>query len=73
MPEYNRDGVVQSQERRESDLRKLTQKITKAESKAVQNLKKLSQETEDIVIVHPKKLSENINIILVPLQALFEN
>ena len=36
--------VVQSQERRESDLRKLTQKITKAESKAVQDLKKLSQE-----------------------------
>ena len=36
--------VVQSQERRESDLRKLTQKITKAESKAVQGLKKLSQE-----------------------------
>jgi transposase len=36
--------VVQSQERRESDLRKLTQKITKAESKAVQELKKLSQE-----------------------------
>nr|WP_199291016.1 IS1634 family transposase [Sphaerospermopsis sp. FACHB-1094] len=36
--------VVQSQERRESDLRKLTQKVTKAESKAVQDLKKLSQE-----------------------------
>ena len=36
--------VVQSQERRESDLRKLTRKITKAESKAVQELKKLSQE-----------------------------
>jgi transposase len=36
--------VVQSQERRESDLRKLTQKITKAELKAVQDLKKLSQE-----------------------------
>ncbi|OKH41624.1 IS4 family transposase [Scytonema sp. HK-05] len=36
--------VVQSQERRESDLRKLSQKITKAESKAVQELKKLSQE-----------------------------
>lgn len=36
--------VVQSQERRESDLRKLTQKITKAESKAVLDLKKLSQE-----------------------------
>jgi len=36
--------VVQSQERRESDLRKITQKITKAESKAVQDLKKLSQE-----------------------------
>ncbi|HLP90259.1 MAG TPA: IS1634 family transposase [Nostocaceae cyanobacterium] len=36
--------VVQSQERRESDLRKLTQKIAKAESKAVQDLKKLSQE-----------------------------
>ena len=34
--------VVQSQERRESDLGKLTQKITKAESKAVQDLKKLS-------------------------------
>lgn len=36
--------VVQSQERKESDLRKLTQKITKAELKAVQDLKKLSQE-----------------------------
>uniref|UniRef100_UPI0036F1D62A IS1634 family transposase n=1 Tax=Anabaena azotica TaxID=197653 RepID=UPI0036F1D62A len=36
--------VLQSQERRESDLRKLSQKITKAESKAVQDLKKLSQE-----------------------------
>ncbi|WP_414530947.1 IS1634 family transposase, partial [Nodularia chucula] len=36
--------VVQSQERRESDLRKLSRKITKAESKAVQELKKLSQE-----------------------------
>ncbi|WP_353933305.1 IS1634 family transposase (plasmid) [Okeanomitos corallinicola TIOX110] len=36
--------VVQSQERRESDLRKLTQKVTKAELKAVQDLKKLSQE-----------------------------
>ncbi|MFM5958387.1 MAG: IS1634 family transposase, partial [Dolichospermum sp.] len=36
--------VVQSQERRESDLSKLTQKITKAESKAVLDLKKLSQE-----------------------------
>ena len=36
--------VMQSQERRESDLRKLTQKITKAESKAVLDLKKLSQE-----------------------------
>lgn len=36
--------VVQSQERRESDLRKLTQKITKGESKAVLDLKKLSQE-----------------------------
>jgi transposase len=36
--------VVQSQERRESDLNKLSQKITKAESKAVLELKKLSQE-----------------------------
>ena len=36
--------VVQSQERRESDLYKLTQKVIKAESKAVQELKKLSQE-----------------------------
>jgi transposase len=36
--------VVQSQQRRESDLRKLSQKISKAESKAVQELKKLSQE-----------------------------
>jgi hypothetical protein len=34
--------VVQSQERRESDLGKLSQRITKAESKAVQDLKKLS-------------------------------
>jgi transposase len=36
--------LVQSQERRESDLRKLSQKITKAELKAVQELKKLSKE-----------------------------
>jgi transposase len=36
--------VVQSQERRESDLRKLSQKITKAESKTVQELKNLSQD-----------------------------
>ncbi|MBD2271019.1 IS1634 family transposase [Anabaena sp. FACHB-1391] len=36
--------VVQSQERRESDLRKLTEKVIKAESKAVQDLKKLSPE-----------------------------
>ena len=36
--------VVQSQERRESDLGKLSQRITKAESKAVQDLKKLSPE-----------------------------
>jgi transposase len=36
--------VVQSQERRESDLGKLSQKITKAQSKAVQDLKKLSPE-----------------------------
>lgn len=36
--------VVQSQDRRESDLRKLSQKIIKAESKAIQDLKKLSQE-----------------------------
>lgn len=36
--------VVQSQDRRESDLRKLSQKIIKAESKAIQELKKLSQD-----------------------------
>ena len=36
--------VVQSQEKRESDLGKLSQKITKAQSKAVQDLKKLSPE-----------------------------
>nr|WP_228371319.1 IS1634 family transposase [Trichormus azollae] len=36
--------VVDSQERRESDLGKLSQKITKAQSKAVQDLKKLSPE-----------------------------
>ena len=36
--------VVQSQERRESDLGKLSQKITKAQSKAVQDFKKLSPE-----------------------------
>jgi transposase len=36
--------VVQSQERRESDLGKLSQKITKAQSKAVEDLKKLSPE-----------------------------
>jgi transposase len=35
---------VQSQERRESDLGKLSQKITKAQSKAVQDFKKLSPE-----------------------------
>ncbi|MBD2564967.1 MULTISPECIES: IS1634 family transposase [Nostoc] len=36
--------VVQSEQRRASDLRKLSQKITKAESKALLELKKLSQE-----------------------------
>nr|WP_228371369.1 IS1634 family transposase [Trichormus azollae] len=36
--------VVQSQERRELELGKLSQKITKAQSKAVQDLKKLSPE-----------------------------
>lgn len=36
--------VVQSQDRKESDLRKLSQKIIKAELKAVQELKKLSQD-----------------------------
>lgn len=36
--------VVQSQDRRESDLRKLSQKIIKAESKAIQELKNLSQD-----------------------------
>nr|WP_228371574.1 hypothetical protein [Trichormus azollae] len=35
---------MQSQERRESDLGKLSQTITKAQSKAVQDLKKLSPE-----------------------------
>ncbi|WP_083882648.1 IS1634 family transposase [Nostoc sp. PCC 7524] len=36
--------VVQSQERKASDLRKLSQKITKAESKAVLELKELSKD-----------------------------
>ena len=36
--------VVQSQDRKESDLRKLSQKISKAESKAIQELKKLSKD-----------------------------
>jgi transposase len=36
--------VVQSQERRESDLGKLSQRITKAQSKAVEYFKKLSPE-----------------------------
>ncbi|MDZ7961924.1 MAG: IS1634 family transposase [Aulosira sp. DedQUE10] len=36
--------VVQSQDRRESDLHRLSQKIIKAESKALQELKKLSQD-----------------------------
>ena len=36
--------VVQNQERRESNLGKLSQEITKAQSKAVQDLKKLSPE-----------------------------
>ncbi|AHJ26461.1 Transposase [Nodularia spumigena CCY9414] len=36
--------VVQSQVRKESDLRKLSQKIIKAEEKAVKELKKLSQD-----------------------------
>ena len=36
--------MVQSQERRELDLGKLSQKITKAQSKAVQDFKKLSPE-----------------------------
>jgi hypothetical protein len=35
---------VQNQERRESNLGKLSQEITKAQSKAVQDLKKLSPE-----------------------------
>jgi transposase len=50
--------VVQSQERRESDLRKLTQKIIKAESKAVQDLKKLSQEEFACVADAIKALSK---------------
>lgn len=36
--------IVQSQERRESDLHRLSQKISKAESKTVQELKQLSRE-----------------------------
>jgi transposase len=36
--------VVQSQERRESDLGKLSQEVTKSQSKAVEDLKKLSPE-----------------------------
>lgn len=36
--------VVQSEERKKSDLRKLSQKITKAESKALDELKQLSKE-----------------------------
>jgi transposase len=36
--------IVQSQDRKESDLHRLSQKISKAESKAVQELKKLSTE-----------------------------
>lgn len=36
--------IVQSQDRKESDLHRLSQKISKAESKAVQELKKLSRE-----------------------------
>lgn len=53
--------VVQSQERRESDLRKLSQKVIKAESKAVQELKKLSQEKfacEADAIIALSKLSK---------------
>lgn len=50
--------VVQSQERRESDLRKLTQKVIKAESKAVQDLKKLSQEEFACVADAIKALSK---------------
>jgi transposase len=50
--------VVQSQERKESDLHKLTQKITKAESKAVQDLKKLSQERFACVADAIKALSK---------------
>ncbi|QJB46997.1 IS1634 family transposase [Dolichospermum flos-aquae] len=50
--------VVQSQERKESDLHKLTQKITKAESKAVQDLKKLSQERLACVADAIKALSK---------------
>ena len=50
--------VVQSQERRESDLRKLTEKVIKAESKAVQDLKKLSQEEFACVADAIKALSK---------------
>ncbi|QFS51990.1 IS1634 family transposase [Nostoc sphaeroides CCNUC1] len=53
--------VVESQERRESDLRKLSQKVIKAESKAVQELKKLSQEKfacEADAIIALSKLSK---------------
>lgn len=36
--------IVESQDRKESDLHRLSQKISKAESKAVQKLKKISRE-----------------------------
>jgi transposase len=53
--------VVQSQDRRESDLRKLSQKVIKAESKALQELKKLSQDKfacEADAIIALSKLSK---------------
>lgn len=50
--------VVQSQDRRESDLHKLSQKIIKAESKAVEELKKLSQDKFACVADAIKALSK---------------
>lgn len=55
--------VVQSEERRESDLKKLSQKVVKAEEKAAKELKKLSQDKfacEADAVKALSKLSEQL-------------
>lgn len=67
--------VVQSQDRRKSDLRKLSQKIIKAESKAVQELRKLSQDKfacEADAIQALSKLSKQFKYHQIPESKLTE-